>query len=898
MALFLAVALLSALVAHSAALSESAFGGLVPLEIVEAPSEPIGESSAASQHGLGDVLFIENVGQFADAARFYAWGGGSGLWLADDAMCMTLVEHTGGILRGVNIRLSFVGQNPDAVMEPFHPLDTRVSYFIDNDPSRWRSEVPVWGGVRYKDLYPGIDLELRADHGRLAQYLVVQSAADLAQVRLRIEGADELALHEGALHLTTAAGPRTMPLFTLIAHDDVDVAPAFQPELEGNEVVVPFSVRPTAGDSVSSSVSVDDSDLFFSTFVGGNTEDTGVDLVVDDQGAVYLCGITASEDFPATPGAFEVTYQGGGLNEYVQGDAFVAKLDATGTSLLYATFLGGSSGAEIVFDIAVDDIGNAYLVGSTESEDFPATLDALEPVFQGGDEDGYLAKLSASGSELIYATFLGGVEKDSVAGVAVAQDGSIYITGRTESVGFPTTLDSFQPSLSGGQDAYVAKLDATGSTLLYSTFLGGERDDEGYAITLDGLGSAHVVGNTASEDLPTSEGAFDRIYNGGISDGFAAKLDVTGSSLIYSTFLGGERIEACDDLVLDSSGNLYVIGKTESPDFPVTPGAFSETHSGVADAFVVEIGQSGSELVYATFIGGSEVDNGHAIALDIVGQVHITGRTASTNFPTTRNAYDRTFAGLGEVPQWGGDAFVAKLNPAGSGPADLLYSTFMGGASGDGGLGVAVHHSGVTYALGRTMSGNFPTTEGAFDRVFDGGGWYADAFVAKLKLGELPAPTPTPTPTNTPTATPTPSPTHTSTPIPSATPTATEVPTETPTPTVPPTTGTILVCVWDDADRDGERDAEEGALGDVYIEVLDEQGQLVDSCTADLTGCCRVSGLEPGSYTVRAEALPGFFLTTEGSVTSEVLAGQITEVLFGMRRWSWQFLPAIKKGVP
>ncbi len=890
-ALVLAVAMLVALVVRSEALTELVPDGLRPPEVAEVPSEPTEEPSVASLGGLGDVLFIENVGQFADAARFYAWGGGSGLWLTNDAMCMSVVEHTGGILRGVNIHFSFVGRNPDATIEPVHRLDTRVSYFIDSDPSRWRTEVPVWGGVRYKDLYPGIDLELRTDHGRLVQYLVAQSAADLAAVRLQVEGADELAVRDGALHLNTAAGLWTMPLFTLIAHGDVATVPALQPQVHGNEVVAPFQVREPAGVGAPSSATADGTDLFFSTFVGGDTEDTAVDLVVDDQGEVYVCGITASEDFPATPGAFEIVYQGGGLNEYVQGDAFVAKLNATGESLLYATFLGGSSGAEIVFDIAVDDAGNAYLAGSTESEDFPVTSGAAQPVFQGGDEDGYLAKLSASGSELIFATFMGGVEKDSVAGVAVGHDGSIYITGRTESVGFPTTLDSFQPSLSGGQDGYVAKLDSTGSALLYSTFLGGERDDEGYAIAIDGLGNAYIVGNTASSDFPTTEDAFDAIYNGGISDGFAAKLDPMGSSLLYATLLGGERIEVCDDLVLDSSGNLFVIGKTESPDFPVTPGAFMENHGGVADAFVVEINGTGSDLVYATFFGGSDVDNGHAIDLDILGHIHITGRTASTNLPTTRNAYDRTFAGLGEVPQWAGDAFAVKLNPAGGGTGDLLYSTYLGGASGDGGLGIAVHHSGITYVVGRTMSGNFPTTEGAFDRTFDGGGWYADAFVAKLRQGELPPPTPTPTPTNTPTATPTPSPT------PTVTPTATEIPTETPTPTVPPTTGTILACVWEDENGDGEQGAAEAALSGVSIEVRDGQGQVVDRCTADLSGCCRVSGLEPGSYTVHAEAQPGFILTTEGLVAVEVLGGQISEVHFGMRAWYWQFLPAIKKGI-
>ncbi len=891
-ALVLAVAMLTALVVRSAALSEQSPDGLLPLETMGAPTEPMGDSSAASRRGLGDVLFIENVGQFGDAARFYAWGGGSGLWLTEDAICMTLVERTGSILSGVNIRLGFVGRNPDATIEPVQRLDTRVSYFIDNDPDRWHADVPVWGGVRYKDLYPGVDLELRADQGRLSQYLVARGAADLAAVRLRVEGADDLSVRDGTLHVTTAAGRWAMPLFTLVADDGVDAASALQPELQGNEVVAPFRVTGTSGAGMAASAAADGTDLFFSTFVGGDTEDTAVDLVVDDQGEVYICGITASEDFPATPGAFEVTYQGGGLNEYVQGDAYVAKLDATGESLLYATFLGGSSGAEIVFDIAVDEAGNAYLAGSTESEDFPVTSGALQPVFQGGDEDGYLAKLNASGSELVFATFLGGVEKDSVAGVAVGQDGSIYITGRTESVGFPATLDSFQPSLSGGQDGYVAKLNATGSALLYSTFLGGERDDEGYAIALDGLGNAYVVGNTASSDFPTSEGAFDGIYNGGISDSFAAKLDPTGSSLIYATFLGGERIETCDDLVLDGSTNLYVIGKTESPDFPVTSGAFMETHGGVADAYVVEISATGSELVYATFVGGSDVDNGHAIDLDILGHIHITGRTASTDFPTTRNAYDRTFAGLGEVLQWAGDTFVVKLNPASNGPGDLLYSTFVGGASGDGGLGLAVHHSGITYVVGRTMSGNFPTTEGAFDRTFDGGGWYADAFVAKLRQGELPPPTPTPTPTNTPTSTPTASPTPTSTP------TATVVPTETPTPTVPPTTGTILACVWEDEDGDGERDGEEEALSGVGIEVRDGQGQTVDSCTVDLTGCCRVGGLEPVSYTVHAESLPGFVLTTEASVAVEVFGGQISEVHFGMRAWYWQFLPAIKKGIP
>jgi len=326
-----------------------------------------------------------------------------------------------------------------------------------------------------------------------------------------------------------------------------------------------------------------------------------------------------------------------------------------------------------------------------------------------------------SSSGLLYATFLGGGDGDWGGGIAVDSSGAAYVTGWTLSSNFPTTPGAFDRTYHGYGDAFVVKLNPSGSglqDLAYATFLGGGDRDWGLGIAVDSSGAAYVTGWTKSSNFPTTQGAYDPTYNG-YYDAFVVKLNPYGTALAYGTFLGGSDDDWGNGIAVDSSGAAYVTGLTKSSDFPTTPGVFDPTHNG-GDAFVVKLNPYGTALAYGTFLGGSDDDWGNGIAVDSSGAAYVTGGTYSSDFPTTPGAYDRTYNG-----GWY-DAFVVKLNPYGTA---LAYSTFLGGGDRDWGNDIAVDSSGAAYVTGVTYSSDFPTTPGAFDRTYHGNG---DAFVVKL----------------------------------------------------------------------------------------------------------------------------------------------------------------------
>src|SRR5215208_5783037 len=327
--------------------------------------------------------------------------------------------------------------------------------------------------------------------------------------------------------------------------------------------------------------------------------------------------------------------------------------------------------------------------------------------------------------ELDYSTFLGGTDTDFGLGIAVDGNGSAYVTGETQFTGYPTTAGGCDPSDNDRMDAFVTKLNASGSDLVYSTYLGAEGDEGGFDIAVDGSGSAYVTGETSSTNFPTTSGAYDTTFNGGAGgsntvctffqecDAFVTKLNASGSDLVYSTFLGGTEPDRGWGIAV-RDGSAYVTGDTNSSDFPTTTGAFDTTFNGI-DAFVTKLNASGSDLVYSTFLGRGA---GRDIAVDGTGRAYVSGFTRSSAYPTTSGAFDRTFNGL--------DAFVTKLNASGSA---LAYSTFLGGTNTDLGRGIAVDGSARAYVTGGTDSENYRTTTGALDTIYNGEG---DAFVTKL----------------------------------------------------------------------------------------------------------------------------------------------------------------------
>jgi hypothetical protein len=462
--------------------------------------------------------------------------------------------------------------------------------------------------------------------------------------------------------------------------------------------------------------------LDYSTYLGGGSLDQGNSIAVDGSGNAYITGTTYSTNFPTTAGAYQTVFGGGLAN------VFITKMNVSGSALVYSTYLGGNGGF-FGYGIAVDAGGNSYVTGQANSTNFPTTAGAIQPVYP-GNICAFVAKLNATGNALLYSTYLGGGIQDIGYGIAVDGLGHAYVTGCTVG-GFPTTAGAYQTVMGGGtNDAFVAKLNVSGTALVYSTYLGGRGLDQAYGIAVDAGGNAYVAGET-SGNFPTTGGAYQTAYGGGSYDAFVSKLNASGSALMYSTYLGGSGSDQAYGIAVDAGGNAYVTGETNG-NFPTTGGAYQTAYGGSSfgsEAFVAKLSASGSALVYSTYLGGSGGDIGKGIAVDSLGNAYVTGRTNSTNFPTTAGAYQTVFGGIS-------NAFFTQLNPSGSA---LMYSTYLGGTGGDIGNGIAMDAGGNAYITGNTYSTNFPTTAGAYQTANGGGG---DSFIAKFYFA---SPTPTPT---------------------------------------------------------------------------------------------------------------------------------------------------------
>ncbi len=447
--------------------------------------------------------------------------------------------------------------------------------------------------------------------------------------------------------------------------------------------------------------------LYNATYLGGGVNDYGWGIAVDNSGNTYVTGFTNSTDFP-TGQAFQGTNAG---NE----DAFVSKLAPGGTALVYSTYLGGT-GVDRGLGIAVDGSGNAYVTGRCDSSDFP-TVQPINGTL-GGSRDAFVSKLAPSGTALTYSTYLGGGAVEQGKGIALDGSGNAYVTGYTESTDFPT-VQPINGTLGGSRDAFVSKLAPSGTALTYSTYLGGGNKDRGARIAVDVSGNAYVTGRTNSIDFPTAQpfqGALSSNY-----DVFVSKLAPSGTALTYSTYLGGAGDDQSKGLALDGSGNAYVTGISNSTDFP-TGQAFQGTNAGDYDAFVSKLASSGTALIYSTYLGGTGTDEGNGIALDPSGKAYVAGKSNSTNFPTVQ-PFQGTNAG-------DYDAFFSKLSSSGTA---LVYSTYLGGAGTDQGNRIASDGSGNAYVTGSTNSTDFPTRQ-AYQGTNAGG---YDAFVFTIGMPDV-----------------------------------------------------------------------------------------------------------------------------------------------------------------
>ena len=678
------------------------------------------QRQVAERYGKLPLSFVENRGQLDEAVRYVIRGPQASAFFTDTGVTFDLweaaTEDTATRKRAV-LRTTLVDSSPETRVVGTDELSGKVNYFIGNDQSKWYRDVPAFKSVTYRDVWPGIDVAYYGDGKQLEYDVCVAPGADLAQVRLRYEGAEGIWLDDsGDLHVETAVTEfveRVPAIYQIRDEEEVCLEGSFV--LIDNETV---AFRVDEHDPSLPLVIDPESDLIWSTFLGGGERDDALAIAVGPEDCAYVAGYTESSDFPTTLGAFDEDHNGGI-------DAFVAKLCED--ELVYSTFLGGDS-TDSASGIAVDEDGCAYVTGGTYGLGFPITPGAYDEVYGGmAHADAFVTKLSADGSVLDYSTFLGGVDPDAGQGITVDPIGCAYVSGYTESSDFPTTLNAYDqdynppdPVSGSPRDAFVTKLNESGTDLLYSTYLG-QNCEHGADIEIDASRCAYVVGFTDSPSFPTTADAYDTTYNGNPSDAFVSKLcpNLSGqSSLVYSTFLGSSGRDCGGSIDVDSDQCAYVSGYTESSGFPTTPGAFDTTHNGGEDVFVTKLNESGSDLLYSTYVGAGSNENAVSVSVDASRCAYITGYTLSSGFPTTPDPYDPTYNGSY-------DCFVTKLNPLAT---DLVYSTFLGGSDLDSGRDIAVSPSGYAYVSGQTFSVDFPI-KNAYDTDYDGN---QDAFVARL----------------------------------------------------------------------------------------------------------------------------------------------------------------------
>ncbi len=707
---------------------------------------------------LMSSYFISNVGQIPESDHYFYSRGGDIQFLPDgvlmrfreiepindegienDPLIDLLSDH--GIDREYNdkgVVLKYEFENANSVI----PIGKsrcswNTNYFIGNDPDNWHTDVANYNEIVYEEVWDGIDMIYKSVDGNLKYDIVVSPGADPTQIQINIEGSQGIKVDNSKDLLIETEYWDIMDT-GLISFYEGNEDELIESKFELKDLdTIGFSL----GEYDRSKCIIIDP-LLHSTYIGGRGEDCGCGIEVDSSGNAYITGYTDDDttDYPTTTGAYNTSHNG---NE----DVFITKLNSSGSSLIYSTFIGGSNndggwgGIDVGFsDIEIDTKGNAYVTGSTDSTNYPTTTGAYSISHNGGNYDVFVTKLNSLGSSLIYSTFIGGSNDEGGNDIEIDKSGNVYVTGYTSSTDYPTTYGAYDTSHNGNYDVFVTKLNSSGSTIKYSTFIGGSGSETGWGIAIDHGNNAFVTGNTSSTDYPTTSGAFARTYNGSGSlnkygDAFITKLNSSGSSLNYSTFIGGSGWDLAFSIAVDSNGNAHITGGSEdhTTDFPTTTGAYDTTHNGGThmmynDVFVTKFNSNGSSLLYSTFIGGSGCDWGTGIAIDTNGNSYVTGSTVSTNFPVTSNAYDKSF-------NKNYDIFISKLDSSGS---SLNYSTYIGGSTALSGSypsdwpwEIAIDNKENVFITGRTTSTDYPTTSRAYDTSLNGNG---DVFVTKLNL--------------------------------------------------------------------------------------------------------------------------------------------------------------------
>jgi hypothetical protein len=705
-------------------------------------------NKATENYGKLPLSFEANMGQSADQVQFLSRGKGYTLFLTPSEAVFSLRKQSSVL------RMKLVGANPNAELNGQQELQGKVNYLLGNDRSKWHTDIPTFSRVQYDDVWPGVDLLWYGKQTALEYDFVIKPGSEVSQVRVAFEGAEKMRLDNEGNLIVTSNGEEVKHCAPVVYQESKEVSGKYV--IKGTNEIG-FEVGPYDH----SKPLVIDPVLIYSSYIGGDSNDEGFAVAADSQGNAYIGGESSSS---------EVTFP---LQNAIQGTqiatlAFITKLNASGSGIVYSTFLGDATGfctldvcGTEVRGIAVTSDGRAAITGATVNDnsnsDFPVTDNAfqkngfcigvcgLEPDRR---VDAFVSMLSADGGSLVYSTFFGGSASASGfggrafdAGNALALDSSnhIYITGQTASNNLPTK-HAFQWSRHSewtGTDAFIAVFNPFASsgnaTLTYSSYYGGDGDEVGRGVAVDSAHNAYIVGSTASTDLETKSAAstpLQTTFQGGGFDGFVAKVDTESdgnASLTYSTYFGGNVNDRVEAVAVDQFQRAYITGASNSSptSFPLKNAFDSSQTNG--EAFVAKLNADGTALFYCSFLGGSNTntvndgEEGLGLVIDFGGNVYVTGRTTSgASFPSLHPL----------AANLAGTAFLTKIEATISSTTvpKLLYSTTFGG-SGAKGEAIALDARGNVYLAG-TTTGGLTTTTGAFDTTFNGG--TNDAFVAKF----------------------------------------------------------------------------------------------------------------------------------------------------------------------
>ena len=702
--------------------------------------------SAAAGYGRLPLTFESNRGQAAPQVSFISRGPGYRAYLTSKGMVLSL--HAGEVKNSAtnpgqstgkraSIEFQLLGSapNPQVVGENQQP--GIVNYFIGNDPSRWHRNVPTYGRIRYKNVYPGIDLIYYGNHQQLEYDFAVAPKVDPRQIKFAIAGARDIHLaSDGSLVLVTNNGALHFQ------------APVIYQERNGIRVPIQGSFNISGTNRIgfqlahydASQPLVIDPVLLYSTYLGGSGDDQPAGIAVDPSGNVYIAGSTDSSDFPLS----NLGSLPAGIDH-----AFVAKIDATGSNLIYADYLGGSGG-DYGYAIALDGSNSVYVTGSTASSDFPM----VNP-FQGtypGSFNAFLSKISADGSSLLYSTYFGGNGSDIPSSVAVSQTGDMTIAGYTSSTNL-SVANAYQSSASPNQGGiygnygFLTRFSPNGSSLEFSTYFGGsanqplscglstcwpQPDSAISAMATDANGNSYVTGYTNTSDFPSTSGAYltTNTTQMNANVGFVSKFNAVGA-LQYSTYFYGSSglPMSINAIAVDAAGDAYITGPALSDStFPVTSNSICDPDSAgwaCSYAFVSKFNPTGSTLLYSTFLGLNNSSIPEAIALDTNSDAYVLGFTSSNSFNTVNGI--QSYAG-------GYDLLLVEIDPSAT---TQLFATYLGGSGDEEPApgGMVVDASGNIYLAGTTSSSDLPVTSGAFQQTFGGN---TDGFI--MKLGAPPAP--------------------------------------------------------------------------------------------------------------------------------------------------------------